>query len=150
MIAGGGGGLRQAPSAEEIEKIRSSWPKPDPAKADERRATWEKLHMGLTHDIRTALWTDIESNPFERAFGQRISARKDRTAFLNNTNIPTLVISGDRDSVVPLALTLDMYPKLKSTVRHLHVMHGIDHYPNAETPAEVSRVIVEFLLGHAP
>ncbi|HIL94916.1 MAG TPA: alpha/beta hydrolase, partial [Pseudomonadales bacterium] len=149
MVAGGGGGLRQAPSAKEIEEIRSSWPTPDPADADKRRATWEKLHMGLTYKIRNALWADIQANPFERAFGQRISARKDRTPFLNSTEIPTLVVSGDNDSVVPLALTLEMYPKLKSSVRHLHVMHGVDHYPNAETPNEISRVTINFLLGYA-
>ena len=148
MIAGGGGGPREAPSPDEIEKIRSSWPEPDPSKENERHTTWEKLHMGLTQEIRDALWMDIQSNPFERAFGQRISARKDRTAFLNKTDIPTLVISGDNDSVVPLTLTLEMYPKLKSTVRHLHVMHGIEHYPNAETPNEVSRAIIGFLLAN--
>ena len=145
LMAGGGGGQRQAPSVEEADAIRKNWPHPDPAGEDERRRVWEKLHMGLSEDVRDQLWRDINNNPFERAFGQRISPRKDMRAFLNNTDIPTLIVSGDSDSVVPLKLTLQMYPELPREKRHLHVFHGIDHYPNAEVPDEISRVYMEFL-----
>jgi pimeloyl-ACP methyl ester carboxylesterase len=149
LMAGGAGNERKALTTNESEKIVSNLPTPDPKTESERRASWEKLHMGLPGDIRDALWRDITNNPRERAIGQAIGARKDMTAFLNQTDIPTLIVSGDKDSVVPLELTLDMYPKLKKQVRHLHVISGIDHFPNAEVPGEISRVYTEFLNNYA-
>ena len=145
LMAGGAGDPKDAPSDEEIEKIVASAQAQDPELAAGRRPGWEKLHLGLTQDVRDRLWRDITSNPPERGIGQRITGRPDRTEFLNTTDIPTLVMSGDNDSVVPLSMTLAMYPKLKKAARGLHVMFGIDHYPNAEAPSEVSRVYVEFL-----
>ena len=69
------------------------------------------------------------------------------TAFLSETDVPTLVVSGDADSVVPLHMTLDMYTKLKPGVGHLHILHGVDHYPNSEDPETVADVYARFLDG---
>lgn len=149
LMAGGAGDGRDAPSPAEVEKIIASMLPPDPATAAERRTRWEKLHMGLPADVRDTLWRDISNNPRERGIGQRIGSRRDLTEFLNSTDIPTLMVSGDRDSVVPLEVTLRMYPKLKKEIRHLQVMHGVDHYPNAQVPEEVARVYIDFLNSHA-
>ena len=149
LMAGGAGDKRSAPSSQEIDKIIEDWPEPNPNNVDERRTAWEPLHKGLPVHIRDELWVTIQKNPIERAQGQRISSRKDMTPFLNETDVPTLILSGDNDSVVPLQLTLNLYPKLKQEVRHLHVIHGVDHYPNAEVPEQVSKAYCEFLNSQA-
>lgn len=148
MMAGGAGDERVAPTGEErksiIESMRNRQPDTD---AGARRGAWEAIHLGLPQTIRDQLWDDIAANPPERAIGQRISGRRDMTPFLTETEIPILVISGDSDSVVPLAATLGMYAKLKPGTGHLHVMHGIDHYPNAEDPVAVADAYATFLEG---
>ena len=148
MMAGGSGDERVTPDSGEREAIITKMrEKPTGRDAGSPREGWERLHLGLPLTVRNQLWNDIVSNPPGRAIGQRISGRKDMTPFLSSTGIPTLVVSGDADSVVPLEATLRMYAKLKPGVGHLHVLHGIDHYPNAEDPATLADVFARFLDG---
>jgi pimeloyl-ACP methyl ester carboxylesterase len=144
LMAGGNPIGREAPGPERAEDIKRAWKAPDPTTESERRAEWEALHQGLAPLIRDRLWKDIQNNPMEREVGQRLGARKDLSAFAEQTDIPTLIISGDQDSVVPLDFTLALYPTFKKEVRHCHVIHGVDHYPNAEAPDEVSDVYIRF------
>ncbi len=144
MLAGGSGDRRDAPGEEEKTAIIRSMMATSP-RSGLARDDWEVLHKGLNPTVQDALWADIKANPPERATGQRISGRKDMTPFLNATDIQTLVMSGDHDSVVPLSATLGMYHKLRPEVAHLHVMHGVDHYPNAEVPDAMTSACVHFL-----
>lgn len=148
LMAGGNVVGRQAETPERAEQIVSRYRAPDPATEIERRAEWEKVHTGLPPEVRDTLWRDIQNNPMERVVGQRLGTRKDMSGYAGNCNIPTLIMSGDRDSVVPLESTLAFYPKFKSSVRHCHVFHGIDHYPNAEIPDKVARVYSRFLISN--
>ena len=146
LMAGGAGDERATPTGDEraeiIKKMQQQAPGRD---AGSGRADWERLHLGLPETVRDQLWNDIVANPRERAIGQRISGRKDMTPFLSTTETPTLVVSGDADSVVPLSATLGMYPKLKPGIGHLSVMHGVDHYPNAEEPEALADAYAAFL-----
>ena len=147
MMAGGAGGERIPMSGEERDEIIQSMRKRGPGRDASDRDEWEPLFLGLPQMIRDQLWADVLANPIERAIGQRVSGRKDMTAFLSETDVPTLVVSGDADSVVPLHMTLDMYTKLKPGVGHLHILHGVDHYPNSEDPETVADVYARFLDG---
>lgn len=148
LMAGGNVIGREAESAERAEEIRSRYRPPDPSTEDDRRAAWEGVHQGLSRDTRDQLWLDIQNNPMERTVGQRLGARKDMTEFAGRCEIPALIISGDADSVVPLEHTLAMYPKFRREVRHCHVIHGVDHYPNAQVPKQVAETYVRFLRRH--
>ena len=148
LMAGGNVVGRKAETPERAEEISSQYRPPDPATEIEHRADWEKVHMGLPVGVRDTLWRDIQNNPMERTLGQRLGARKDMSGFAGECDIPTLIVSGDCDSVVPLESTLAFYPKFKPSVRHCHVFHGIDHYPNAEIPDRVARVYSRFLRSH--
>lgn len=144
LMAGGAGDGRTGPDAALAAKIEADI-RATPGQQGQPQDSWTALHTGLDQSTRDALWQDICNNPPERTIGQRIATVKDMTPFLGECDLPTLIVSGDNDSVVPLAATLRMYPKLKPECRHLHVMHGVDHYPNAEVPAEVARVYIQFL-----
>lgn len=148
MMAGGAGDERVAPSGDARESIIKAMRERPPGRdAGTGHEAWEPIHLGLPQTIRDQLWDDIVANPPERAIGQRISGRRDMTPFLTETDTPILVVSGDADSVVPLSATLGMYAKLKAGTGHLHVMHGVDHYPNAEDPVAVADAFATFLEG---
>lgn len=148
LMAGGNVLGREAESSARAEEIKSRYEPPNPATEAERKADWETLHQGLPEAVRDRLWHDIEKNSMERMVGQRLGARKDMTEFAATCDIPTLIVSGDSDNVVPLEYTLAMYPKFKREVRYCHVFHGVDHYPNAEIPDRVAALYRRFLLNH--
>lgn len=145
LMAGGPGGGRPKQTAEQIQALRDRVKLPDPATADQRKAAWLPIHMGLPEDVRDALWADIQGNPIERLLGQGLGARKDMTEFLGQIDIPVLIVSGDNDSVVPLEYSLQMYPKIPADKRHLHVIHGVDHFPNAQIPGRIAAVYRRFI-----
>jgi pimeloyl-ACP methyl ester carboxylesterase len=126
-----------------IESFGSREPAPE-----EPTATWTRQHQGLPAETRHRLWQDILNNPMERVLGQRLGELRDRTGLLIELDIPTLIVSGDRDEVVPLERTLNMYPKLKEENRHMHVLHGVGHFPNAQVPEEISALYCDFLSEH--
>ena len=64
--------------------------------------------------------------------------------------VPTMIVSGDADAVVPIEVTLEGYLTLPTDRRHLHVLHGIDHYPNAEAPDQISDALLRFIDAQAP
>ena len=59
--------------------------------------------------------------------------------------MPTLVIGGDADDVVHPQYPLQYYLSLPNEVRHLHVFHGVGHYPNGQVPARLAGVFSRFL-----
>lgn len=109
---------------------------------------WTRAHRGLPKEIRHRLWEDLRNNPIERAIGQRLGELRDRTGFLLKLEIPTLIVSGDADEVVPLERTLKMYPNLDPDTRFMHILHGVGHYPNAENPEAIASIIDVFAKEH--
>lgn len=145
LMAGGAGGGRAEPTTEQIDALRKRVKLPDPATAEKRKEAWLPIHLGLPEDVRDKLWNDIQNNPLERLLGQGLGARKDMTEFLGSIEFPVLIVSGDADSVVPLEMSLQMYAKLPADKRHLHVIHGIDHFPNAQIPDRIAAVYQRFV-----
>ncbi|MCB1694391.1 MAG: hypothetical protein KDI19_16580, partial [Pseudomonadales bacterium] len=143
LMAGGAVSGREAAPPDRARELADAWQAPDPDAP--RSPDWEDLHLGLSEEIRERLWHDIQMNPMERNVGQRVGESPDMTDFAGSCEIPTLFISGDNDSVVPLHMTLALYARFNPAMRHCHVMYGVDHYPNAEVPEVVAGTYVAFL-----
>ncbi len=63
---------------------------------------------------------------------------------------PSLFIAGSRDGVLrfPAAQSqLDNYPKTLPGLRGSHILDGAGHWVQQERPAEVNRLLIEFLRG---
>lgn len=105
---------------------------------------WRSQHLGLPDDIRDQLRRDIDANTEQRLSGQR--APWPGAAEVSATlDIPTLVLLGDADDVVPPEEPLQYYLGVPEAVRHLAVMHGVGHYPNAQAPRGVARTLRRFI-----
>ena len=110
---------------------------------------WRSQHQGLSEEVRDQLRRDIDNNPEERRRGQ--GAPWPGAAEVGATlDLPTLVMLGDADDVVPPEDPLRYYLGLPEAVRHLHVLHGVGHYPNAQAPERVARVLRRFLRTQVP
>lgn len=124
-----GGGYRAASDGDELEH-------------------WRSQHQGLAEEVRDQLRRDIDNNPEERRRGQ--GAPWPGAAEVGATlDLPTLVMLGDADDVVPPEEPLRYYLGLPEAVRHLHVLHGVGHYPNAQAPERVARVLRRFVREYA-
>lgn len=144
LMAGGGGGGRPAPDAATIAEIRQRIDAASKQQDPAARARWEPLHVGLSEEVRDQLWQDIQNNPIERSRGQATSGVDDMTEVLNKLEVPTLVVSGDDDKVVPLGMTLPIYQKLPQDKRFMHIFHGAGHFPNAQIPHKLTDLLVHF------
>ncbi len=131
--------------------IINELPKPGGAKIRVRnpdspdvQARWEEQHLGLPAEVREALRRDIDNNPPERPKGQRPPWQGiDDVA--EQLSVPTLVIGGDADDIVHPQYPLQYYLSLPEDIRHLHVFHGIGHFPNGQIPKRLAGVFVRFL-----
>jgi len=150
LIAGGDAKGRPSLTPDQVCEIEANLSSPPSEDEATRRALWEPNHLGLPADVRDELWQDIQSNPKERTIGQRIGERPDMTEVLAGLTIPTLVMSGDADRTVALESTLRGYLSLPIEHRHLHIFHGISHFPNAQVPEEVARVLHSFVDALVP
>lgn len=113
---------------------------------DEELEHWRSQHLGLPEDIREQLRRDIDNNPAQRGRGQ--SAPWPGAAEVAATlDLPTLVLLGDADDVVPPEEPLRYYLGLPEAVRHLQVLHSVGHYPNAQVPRAVAGTLRRFIHG---
>ena len=115
---------------------------------------WRSQHLGLPEEVRDQLRRDIDANPPERLRGQR-APWPGAAAVGATLEVPTLVLVGDADDVVPPAEPLRYYLGLPEGVRHLQVFHGVGHYPNGQAPRGVARTLRRFIRdeidgGNAP
>ena len=115
-----------------------------PTSSEDEYAHWESQHLGLSEETRAQLRRDIDNNPEQRRTGQAapwpgiegVSASLD---------IPTLVLLGDADDVVPPSEPLRYFLEIPEAVRHLAVFHGVGHYPNAQVPKAVAKTLRRFI-----
>lgn len=105
---------------------------------------WRAQHLGLSDGVRDQLRRDIDNNPDQRRRGQG-APWPGAAAVAATLDIPTLVLLGDADDVVPPSDPLRYYLGLPEAVRHLQVLHGVGHYPNAQAPESIARVLRRFL-----
>jgi pimeloyl-ACP methyl ester carboxylesterase len=77
--------------------------------------------------------------------GQRVSAR-DRLHLA--TELPTLIVWGDRDPIIPVhhaSATRDLLPGSR-----LEIFEGVGHYPHCERPERFVAAVSEFMASTAP
>lgn len=108
---------------------------------------WKLTHHALPPEVQRALYDDIAANPPQRALGQRLESQPDHVAMLAKLELPILHITGDADGP-RVGLTLRAFLAQPEQWRSLHVIHGnVGHYPNAQAPEEIARVLVTFVHG---
>ena len=99
----------------------------------------------VTEDFKQAVMADISRNPVERFIGGRRSMAelklRDR---LDEINVPTLVMGGDRDNTVGINNILAEFQALPKSKRHLHIYHDIGHSPNVEVGDSVAALLGDF------
>lgn len=77
------------------------------------------------------------------SYYEAMMARPDRTAVLQNTDLPVLIISGKDDSVIPVedSMKLAHLPRLS----YIHVLKQSGHMGMAEEGEESNRLLKDFL-----
>lgn len=74
--------------------------------------------------------------------------RPDSTPLLADIDVPTLVISGDEDELIPAAAARELAGAVPGAT--LTLIRGAGHVPTLEEPTAVSRVVAEFLEAVRP
>lgn len=110
--------------------------------------SWLTQHQGLSAETREALWRDIRANPPQRTTGQA-APWPNLQGEAPKIPVHTLVVCGDADDVVAPEVAVRGYLELDAARRHLHVFHGVGHFPNAQVPERLSRVLARFMREHA-
>jgi pimeloyl-ACP methyl ester carboxylesterase len=113
------------------------------------RAMVPKLLAPATHRSRPALGRQLEAmiarqRPEAVAAAARgMAVRPDRQADLMRVNVPALVITGDRDELMPLPTSLAMRDTIPGCA--LAVVPGAAHLPNLERADLFNATIRDFL-----
>ncbi len=122
------------------EELRESLKSPEPPAGD---MGFQAPHV--TDDFKEAVMADIARNPVERFIGGRRSMAGLRLRErLEEIEVPTLVMGGDRDTTVGVNNILAEYQALSPFYRHLHFYHGTGHSPNVEVGRWVAMIIGNF------
>lgn len=79
---------------------------------------------------------------------EALAKRPDSTPGLRDIKLPTLVISGEEDPMIP-ATEMGEWAALIPGARHV-VVPRTGHLPNLEEPVEFNRVVAEFILEVGP
>jgi len=59
---------------------------------------------------------------------------------------PTLFVAGDRDAVIDFAKeAVDMFEMFVPNLKKKVILPGVGHWTQQESPAEVNRLMIEFL-----
>jgi pimeloyl-ACP methyl ester carboxylesterase len=77
--------------------------------------------------------------------GQRVSARN--RLYLSR-GVPTLIVWGDRDPVIPLQHAIDAHAAMPGS--RLEVFRGAGHFPHCADPARFARVLGAFVAETQP
>lgn len=114
------------------------------------------LHARVDVAEMWAAYTSLSEAAARRAFlhtlrglvdvgGQRVSAA--HLLYLAE-HIPTLLVCGDRDPIIPAAHTRRAHELMPGS--RLEVFSGAGHYPHREYPRRFAELLVEFLLTTKP
>ncbi len=69
--------------------------------------------------------------------------RPDSTAFLSKIDVPTLIVHGKQDQLIPPSEAEAMATAIKGS--QLHLIDNAGHLPNLEQPEEFNRIVSDFL-----
>ena len=87
----------------------------------------------------------ISSAPVDGVIGalQAMIDRPDSTDTLGTIDVPTLVVTGDEDTIIPIEDVQSMQAAIRGS--SLEVITGAGHLTNLERPAAFNHVVSEFL-----
>lgn len=75
-----------------------------------------------------------------------MALRADSSDLLSSIKVPTLIITGANDQLIPPKESENMAKQISNAT--LHIVPGAGHLPSAEKPGEFNRALREFLVKH--
>lgn len=104
-----------------------------------------KTTRGKRPDIVNSVHRMMASAPTDGVVGalQAMMDRPDSTPTLATIDVPTLVITGDEDAIIPIEEVRSMQAAIRGS--SLEVIGGAGHLTNLERPAAFNHVVSEFL-----
>ncbi len=117
-------------------------------------ATRQSVEMAIDHmltakplapeDREQVIEDSLRGAPQAKAAWPRSTSLEDITAKVGAIEVPTLVIAGEQDRVDSVdLLRAELMPRIPNAV--LHVLAGTGHLSMLESPAELARLIAEFV-----
>jgi pimeloyl-ACP methyl ester carboxylesterase len=96
-------------------------------------------------DIVNSVHRMMSSAPTEGVVGalQAMMDRPDSTPTLATIDVPTLVLTGDEDAIIPIEEVRSMQAAIRGS--SLEVIASAGHLSNLERPAAFNHVVSEFL-----
>ena len=87
----------------------------------------------------------LSSAPVDGIVGalQAMMDRPDSTSTLGTIDVPTLVVTGDEDAIIPTDEARSMHAAIRGS--SLEIIPGAGHLSNLERPAAFNHVVSEFL-----
>jgi pimeloyl-ACP methyl ester carboxylesterase len=104
-----------------------------------------KTTRGKRPEIVNAVHRMIASAPVDGVVGalEAMMQRPDSTSTLSSIDVPTLVVTGDEDAIIPIEEARSMYAAIRGS--SLEVISGAGHLSNLERPSAFNHVVSEFL-----
>lgn len=110
---------------------------------------WDAERVKREEPRRWALLNEMHDLPVEmllRWWADEDALRPDfEPADLALIDVPTLVMAGDRDPIVPLQQTMDLFTSLPDA--HLCILPGVGHGIPQRRPDAFNQIILDFLKG---
>lgn len=109
--------------------------------------------IGRNCEEKLPKWIPISAFAFVVDAGTRIWGgfrleEADACKALSQTDIPILIIHGDKDTIAPISMAYRLYDSCKSE-KQLYIVHGADHAEGYwKDPEGYERVVTEFIEGH--
>lgn len=96
-------------------------------------------------EITNSVHRMISSQPVDGVVGalEAMMGRPDSTPALPTIDVPTLIVAGDEDAVIPMTEAKAMQAAIRGSA--LEVITGTGHLCNLERPAAFNHVVSEFL-----
>ena len=96
-------------------------------------------------EITNSVHRMLSSQPVEGVVGalEAMMGRPDSTPLLSTIDVPTLIVAGDEDAVIPMTEAKAMQEAIRGST--LEVITGTGHLSNLERPAAFNHVVSEFL-----
>jgi len=86
----------------------------------------------------------LKGAPQAKAAWPEIAMREDITAAVGAIDVPTVVLSGERDQVDRIdTLQAELLPRIPHA--EMHILRGVGHLLPLEAPAEVAQIMANFL-----
>jgi 3-oxoadipate enol-lactonase len=123
---------------------------------DVRRFVTERQSAPTRESVRRLLGSRAEAQAFEALWQSVCAVRdepyrktleasvaQDRGAPIENIRVPTLVVSGDEDSVYPPALARETARRIPEA--ELAMIEGAGHLVNLEQPRRFNEIVMDFI-----